>query len=170
MIQPRGEPFGATVVGGVLWCGTCHLQTTASLPAMNKNPPFFPSFSSPPLSWHTTVPTSLPTTDPNAPLLHPLDVTVYCHVAATKWILETQKMKRARHFPGGPGAKTPCPQCRGPGFNVRELDPTYNSELECCNWKSLRLQRRSKILPAATKTWCSQIYIYIYKWCSRINK
>ena len=38
-------------------------------------------------------------------------------------------------------AKTPCSQCRGPGF-----DP----------WSG------NQILRAATKTWHSQLYIYIY--------
>ena len=29
------------------------------------------------------------------------------------------KMQIFRDFPGGPVAKTPCSQCRGPGFNPR---------------------------------------------------
>ena len=30
---------------------------------------------------------------------------------------EVKKKKKARDFPGGPVAKTPCCQCRGPEFN-----------------------------------------------------
>ena len=54
------------------------------------------------------------------------------------------------NFPGGPVAKTPCSQCRAPGFPGRQTGPT------CHNWK---------IPCVPTKTLCSQInkYIYIFK-------
>ena len=53
------------------------------------------------------------------------------------------KTKWGPNFPGGPGAKTLHPQCRGPipsggtRFHLRKL--------------------RSKISSATTKSWCSQI-------------
>ena len=47
-----------------------------------------------------------------------------------KEIREVQaKTGSVRDFPGGPLAKTPHSQCRGPGFNplVSELDPTCHN-------------------------------------------
>ena len=55
-------------------------------------------------------------------------------------------------FPGGPVAKTPCSQRRGPGSipgqGTRSCVPQLRAHMP---------PRWSKILPAATKTWCSQI-------------
>ena len=50
---------------------------------------------------------------------------------------------KIRDFPGGPAAKTPCCQCRGPRFNP---------------WSGNYIPHVTTEDPhAATKTWCSQI-------------
>ena len=51
-------------------------------------------------------------------------------IANIVWIIEkAREKKKKRDFPGGPVAKAPCSQRRGPGVRppVREVDPT------CCN-------------------------------------
>ena len=58
--------------------------------------------------------------------------------------LELKKIYR--DFPGGPGAKTPCSQCRGPCWTPGQGTRTQMPHL--------------KIPAAAAKTWCSHINKY----------
>ena len=57
-----------------------------------------------------------------------------------------------RDFPGGPVAKTPCSQCRGPGF-----DPWSGIYIPHAATKSLHAVTKSCTPCATTKTWHSQI-------------
>ena len=57
----------------------------------------------------------------------------------------------SRDFPGGPVAKTPRSQCRGPGF-----DPWSGNWILHAATKSSHAAAK-KIPHAATKTWHSQI-------------
>ena len=52
---------------------------------------------------------------------------------------------RIEDFPGGPVAKTPCSQCRGPGSTPDQ------------GTRSHMLQQRSKIPHVITKMWPSQM-------------
>ena len=61
---------------------------------------------------------------------------------------------KGKDFPGGLVAKTPCSQCKGPGF-----DPWFGTR---SHLPQLRVYMGNwKILCTTSKTWCSQIYIYI---------
>ena len=50
-----------------------------------------------------------------------------------EWMLQQTrqcfKICASWDLPGGPVAKTPCSQCKGPGSVLRELDPTF------CTWE-----------------------------------
>ena len=55
----------------------------------------------------------------------------------------------SRDFPGDPVAKTPCSECRGPGF-----DPWSGNEIPHATTKSFHTPAKEP--HAETNTWCSQ--------------
>ena len=78
-------------------------------------------------------------------------ILLLCHPNQGPQLLQaplSSTTKQAQDFPGGPVAKTPCSQCRGPRFNP---------------WSGNYIpQAEAKISSATTKTWCSQINKYYF--------
>ena len=69
------------------------------------------------------------------------------------------KKSQVLDFPGGPVAKTPQSQCRGPRFH-----PWSGNKIPYVSVKRFRMpQQRSKILSIIAKTQRSQINIFFFK-------
>ena len=63
-----------------------------------------------------------------------------------------------RDFTCGLVAKTPCSQCKSPGFSSGRVTRSDMQQL-ILNAAAKDLTTTRKILHAATKTWCKQINI-----------
>ena len=81
--------------------------------------------------------------------IFPTELTGLFVIKCVKVLLHYKRNTCDKDFPGGPVAKTPCSQCRGPGFEP------------CSGTRSHILQ--PKITSATAKTWHSQINKWILK-------
>ena len=104
--------------------------------------------SGPTNSWVLTQVHDIPRTSHHQPLFLTLEYThLPCHMV-------TSFLKQCRDFPGGPLAKTSCPQCRRSAQGTESHVPSLRVHM--LQLKMCTPQRRSKILYIVTKPRCSQ--------------